>query len=165
MDRYADALYPPCRSEIEDAMHIVTHLIAMSRARQLQRQFRGIERLVQTLNPRNRARLGMLALREIGQASQCDFPHLYGTPPEERYAPWGQGTSLGYARAQSDNPEVALRGIALWLAVAYHETKDSPHRGLQPQHRQLLRVLRELKEVHDRASDPTAQWMRSRAVA
>ena len=146
-------------------MHIVTRLIAMNRARQLQRQFHEIERNILALPDRSRARLGTLTLREIGQASQCDFPHLYGTPPEDRYQPWGQGTATGFVRAQSDNAEVALRGIALWLAVAYHETKESPHASLQSQHRQLLRVLRELKEVHHRGSDATEQWMNSSAAA
>jgi hypothetical protein len=152
-------------SQIEDSMHIVTRLIAMNRARQLQRQFQEIERSIRALPARSRARLGTLTLREIGQASQCDFPHLYGTPPEDRYLPWGQGTAIGYARAKSDNAEVSLRGIALWLAVAYHETKDSLHASVQTQHRQLLRVLRELKEVHDGAGDAAEQWMHSSAAA
>jgi hypothetical protein len=106
-----------------------------------------------------------MTLREIGQASRSEFPHLYGTAPEQRYMPWGQGTEIGFSRAQSDNPEVALRGIALWLAVAYHETKDSPHTSLQPQHRQLLRVLRELRDSSGEQPEITAQWMRSGAAA
>ncbi|RDS79847.1 hypothetical protein DWU98_15495 [Dyella monticola] len=146
-------------------MQIVTRLIAMNRARQLQRQFRQIERSIAALPVRTRARLGIMALREIGQASRCEFPHLYSTSPEQRYVPWGQGTAIGFGRAQSDNPEVALRGIALWLAVAYHETKDSPHPSLQPQHRQLLRVLRELRDVGGEQPDATARWMRSGAAA
>jgi hypothetical protein len=146
-------------------MQIVTRLIAMSRARQLQRQFRQIERNIQAMPARTRARLGVMTLREIGQASRCEFPHLYGTAPEQRYIPWGQGTETGFSRAQSDNPEVALRGIALWLAVAYHETKDSPHTSLQPHHRQLLRVLRELRDATGEQPDATAQWMSSGAAA
>ena len=145
-------------------MRMVTRFIAMSRARQLARQFRDIERSVRALPARSRGRLGTMALREIGQASRNDFPHLYGTPPEERYLPWGQGTDIGYSRARSDNAEVSMRGVALWLAVAYHETKDSPHANLQAQHRQLMRVLRELKEAHSRG-DSTEEWMTSTAVA
>jgi hypothetical protein len=145
-------------------MRILTQLIALNRSRQLGRQLREIERTIQALPRHGRARLGTLALREIGQAARNDFPHLYGTPPEERYRPWGQGTEIGYARARSDNPEVALRGIALWLAVAYHETKDSPHPGLQPHFRRLMRVLRELKEIHGR-NDATRTWMHSEAAA
>lgn len=146
-------------------MQIVTRLIAMNRARQLQRQFRQIERNISALPARTRARLGIMTLREIGQASRCEFPHLYGTAPEQRYIPWGQGTDIGFGRAQSDNPEVALRGIALWLAVAYHETKESSHTSLQPQHRQLLRVLRELRDATSEQPDTMAQWMRSGAAA
>ena len=144
-------------------MRIVTRLIAMNRGRQLGKQFREIERQIHGLPKRSRARLGTMALREIGSASRCEFPHLYGTPPEERYLPWGQGTDIGLARARSDNAEVAMRGIALWLAVAYHETKNTPHPNIQPHHRGLMRVLRELKEVH--RADPANTWVQTPAVA
>jgi len=139
-------------------MQILTPFLAMLRTRQLGRQFRDIERLIRALPRRNRERLSALTLREIGQASRSDFPHMYGTDPEARYLPWGQGTETGYERARSGNAEVSLRGIALWLAVAYHETKNSPHAGMQPQHRQLMQMLRELKEVHAR-SKHNEDWM------
>lgn len=145
-------------------MQILTPLFVAMRARQLGRQFRDIERSIRALPKRNRDRLSMLALREIGQASRGDFPHLYCTPPESRYLPWGQGTDIGYERARSGNAEVALRGIALWLAVAYHETKTATHPGLQLQHRQLLQLLRELKEIHSGKSSVDS-WMQESAVA
>jgi len=146
-------------------MQIVTRLIAMARARLLQRQFQQIERNISSLPARTRSRLGLMALREIGQASKCEFPHLYGTAPDHRYMPWGQGTDIGYSRSKSDNPEVSLRGIALWLAVAYHETKDSPYISLQPQHRQLMRVLRELRDTGGEQAESVAHWIRSGAAA
>ncbi len=90
-------------------MQILTPLLVMMRARQLGRQFRDIERSVRALPKRNRERLSTLTLREIGQASRSDFPHLYGTAPEARYLPWGQGTEAGYERACSNNAELALR--------------------------------------------------------
>ncbi|HEY8587040.1 MAG TPA: hypothetical protein VIL60_09985 [Rhodanobacter sp.] len=145
-------------------MQILTPLLVVMRARQLGRQFRDIERQVRALPRRNRERLSELTLREIGQASRSDFPHLHGTPVEARYEPWGQGTDVGYERARSNNPEVALRGIALWLAVAYHETRNSTHRSLQVRHRQLMQILRELKDMHG-ASDPVVTWMQETAAA
>ncbi len=145
-------------------MQILTPLFVVMRTRQLGRQFRDIERSIRALPKRNRDRLSMLTLREIGQASRCDFPHLYGTTPESRYLPWGQGTEAGYERARSTNPEVALRGIALWLAVAYHETKTATQPGLQAQHRQLLQLLRELKEIHS-SKGRVDSWMKEGAVA
>ncbi|MBB6249114.1 hypothetical protein [Rhodanobacter sp. A1T4] len=145
-------------------MRLLTPVIVMMRARQLARQFRGIERSVRALPERSRPRMSMLALREIGQASRTEFPHLYGTAPEARYLPWGQGTEAGFERACSNNPEVAMRGIALWLAVAYHETKNSPHARLQPQFRQLMQLLREIKEVRT-SGDTVDSWMQSSQAA
>jgi hypothetical protein len=145
-------------------MQLLTPFFVMMRARQLGRQFRDIERSIRALPKRNRERLSTLTLREIGQASRSDFPHLYGTAPEVRYLPWGQGTDAGYERACSNNAEVALRGIALWLAVAYHETKNSTYASLQPQHRQVMQLLRELKEVHSNGHS-VESWMNDTAAA
>ncbi|MEY2170354.1 MULTISPECIES: hypothetical protein [unclassified Rhodanobacter] len=145
-------------------MQLLSPAIAFLRAHQLTRQLREIERSVRALPQRSRAQLSVLTLREIGQASRSEYPHLYGTSPEARYLPWGQGTGAGYERARSDNPEVALRGIALWLAVAYHETKHSPQDRLQLQHLAVLRLLNELKRLH-RPADPVKEWMRVGATA
>ncbi|MEO7051689.1 MAG: hypothetical protein ABI128_08490 [Rhodanobacter sp.] len=145
-------------------MQILTPLLVAMRVRQLGRQFRDIERTIRGLPKRNRDRLIMLALREIGQAARCDFPYLYGTAPESRYLPWGQGTDHGYERARSNNTEVALRGMALWLAVAYHETRGASHAGLQLQHRHLLHLLRELKET-DGSQGSVDCWIQDTAVA
>ncbi len=147
-------------------MRLLTQLIAIKRARQLGRQLRDIQQSIHVLSRQNRTRLSTLTLREIGQATKCDFPHLYGTPPEERYLPWGQGTEIGYVRARSENVEVAIRGIALWLAVAYHETKDARLGGLQSVYRQVMRQLRELKEERREGGTTTADsWMNESAAA
>ena len=145
-------------------MQILTPLFVAMRARQLGRQFRDIERSIRVLPKRNRDRLSMLTLREIGQAAHCDFPHLYGTAPESRYLPWGQGTDIGYERARSNNTEVALRGMALWLAVAYHETKDATHASLQLQSRRLLHLMRELNET-DGNEGGVCSWAQESAAA
>ena len=146
-------------------MQILTPFFVTMRARQLGRQFRDIERCIRALPRRSRDRLSVLTLREIGQAARCDFPHLYGTTPEARFLPWGQGTNTGYERARSNSAEVSLRGIALWLAVAYHETKNAPQAKLQLQHRQVLHVLRELKEMHENKKTAISSWMQETAVA
>ena len=150
-------------------MRSIVPLIAFVRGQQLERQFRRISKGLETLPGAARARLSLLTLREIGQAARREFPHLYGTPPQDRYLPWGRGTATGFARACSENPEVALRGMALWLAVAYHETKDSPYAFVRSRHRQLLRVVRELKDLHSSTArergDVVDTWMQSSAAA
>lgn len=150
-------------------MRSIVLLIAFVRGQQLERQFRRIGKSLDALPAAARARLSLLTLREIGQAARREYPHLYGTPSQDRYLPWGRGTATGFTRACSDNPEVALRGMALWLAVAYHETKDSPYDFLRARHRQLLRVVRELKDLHrsgvGEPEDTVQSWMQPSAAA
>lgn len=128
-------------------MHFVTRLIALTRTMQLRRQFREINRALAQLAPPVRRQLAVIALREFTNAAKSEFPHLYATPPEEKYRAWGSGTEIGLERLRSDNLQVRLRGLALWLSVAYHETKDSPFGDQQDLHRQLMRLLRTLKET------------------
>ncbi|HZP64820.1 MAG TPA: hypothetical protein VFB32_00805 [Rudaea sp.] len=142
-------------------MRIVTRLIALTRSIQLNRQFREIERTIAELPMATRRQLAAIAMREFATASKCEFPHLYGTPEhEQRYQPWGSGTDLGYSRVKSDNPQLKLRGIALWLTVAYHETKDSKYGDVQELHRHLMRTLRILKESAPTEANP---WLGAQA--
>ncbi len=138
-------------------MRLVTRIIAISRATRLGREFREIDGIIQTMPHASRQKLALFTLRELAQAGRCEFPHLYGTSPENRYSVWGSGTHTGLERARSDNLQVRLRGIALWLAVAFHETRDSEHAQIAAIHRQVLRVLRQLKQtVPQAAAEPWA---------
>ena len=140
-------------------MQLVTRLIALSRAMQLRRQFRGIEKALEELAPNARRQLAAIAMREFTNASKSEFPHLYATPPEEKYRPWGSGTDIGLERMRSDSLQVRLRGVALWLTVAYHETKDSPFAEQQELHRQVMRAMRALKDSIPAAE--LSQWFAS----
>ncbi|HEY0179757.1 MAG TPA: hypothetical protein VGC30_09005 [Dokdonella sp.] len=144
-------------------MAFVTRLIALTRAVQLRRQLREINKAVEELAPNVRRQLAAIALREFASASKSEFPHLYATPPEQKYRAWGSGTEIGMERLRSDNLQVRLRGVALWLTVAYHETKDSPFGEQQELHRQVMRSLRALKQSIP-ASD-LDRWMIGEAEA
>ena len=128
-------------------MRLVTQIIAMSRAVRLGRQLREIETLINGLNHATRQKLALLTMRELAQAGRSEFPHLYGTAPEARYTLWGDGTDIGLERAHSDNLQVRLRGVALWLAVVFHETRDSEQSQLAALHRNVLGLLRQLKQA------------------
>jgi hypothetical protein len=114
---------------------------------QLRRQFKEIEKALEQLAPNARRQLAALSMREFSNAAKCEYPHLYATPPEEKYSPWGSGTSIGYERMKSDSLQVRLRGLALWLTVTFHETKDSPYSDQRELHRLVMRTLRTLKET------------------
>ncbi|MGA9341673.1 MAG: hypothetical protein WBV61_05000 [Rhodanobacteraceae bacterium] len=127
-------------------MQLLTRLIALTRAAQLRRQLREVNQTIDSLVPGSRVQLAALCTREFTRASKCEFPHLYATPPETKYRPWGSGTDIAIERLRSDNVQVRLRGIALWLVVAYHETQDAPFGEQKELHRLVMRSLRTLKD-------------------
>ena len=127
-------------------MQLITRLIALTRGMQLRRQFKEIEKALDQLNPNARRQLAALAMREFSNAAKSEFPHLYATPPDEKYSPWGSGTSIGFERMKSDSLQDRMRGVALWLTVTFHETKDSPYADQRELHRLVMRTLRTLKE-------------------
>lgn len=139
-------------------MQLVTRVIALSRAIQLRRQLREVGKALEQLTPPVRRQLAAIAVREFNSASSSEFPHLYGTPPEDKYRAWGAGTDIGIERMQSENLQVRLRGLALWLTVAFHETKDSPYAEQQDLHKQVMRAMRSLKESVP--ADQLRQWMK-----
>jgi hypothetical protein len=128
-------------------MQLITRLIALTRGMQLRRQFKEIEKALEQLNPNARRQLAALSMREFSNAAKSEFPHLYATPPDEKYSPWGSGTAIGYERMKSDSLQVRMRGMALWLTVTFHETKDSQFPDQRELHRQVMRTLRTLKET------------------
>lgn len=128
-------------------MQLIWRLVATKRAYQLQREFKEIDKLMSGLSNAARLQLATLTQKDFAAAAKSEFPHLYGTPPEQRYSAWGSGTETGLARARSDNLPVRLRGIALWLTVAYHETRGTTLPALDGVHRSLLRALRFLREA------------------
>ena len=145
-------------------MKVVIRLLALARFLMLSRQAREIRRIVQELPVSAQRAVGQLAMAEIQNAARLPAPHFYGSEVEDRYQPWGDATQVAFSKAQSRTPQLKLRGIALWLAVAYHETKHSPQDRLLPQHRQVLQLLQELKRLH-RPVNPVKDWMRAGVTA
>lgn len=81
-------------------------------------------------------------------------------------APTATGlTSAGLTKARSENPLIATRGVALWIAAVYHETLDSHRPGMEELHRQILRLMRQVKELSalERREAPS-DWMAPRAA-
>lgn len=129
-------------------MKVVIRLLALARWLMLSRQAREMSRIVGELPMSAQRAVGQLAMAEIQNAAREPQPHFYGSDVEDRYQPWGDASQDAYAKAQSKTPQLKLRGIALWVAVVYHETRESPHQQLQAVHRQVLGMLGTLKGTY-----------------
>ena len=127
-------------------MQFVWRLVGIARGFRLGRELKQVEALIGELSRPMKQQLAQITLKEFAAAAKCEFPHLYGTPIEERYRPWGSGAEIGLERARSDNQHLRLRGLAMWLAIVYHETRGATVPAVEEVHRSVLRVLRQIKE-------------------
>lgn len=146
-------------------MRLVTRILALSRAARLKRQFREIGQRALELQPPASAMLAELIGKECAAAARSDTPQLYASSPDLKPGSWGTGMDLGYERARSDNAQVRLRGIALWMAVAYHETREANFPEYADLHREVLRLMRQIKENAVQPVDRTAAWMKHEGEA
>ncbi|MBS0430879.1 MAG: hypothetical protein JSS21_00515 [Proteobacteria bacterium] len=127
----------------------------------MRRQFRDIEQRALALPPPTSALLAELIAKECAAAQRLEAPHLYGSPPDLKPGSSGTGMDLGHDRARSDNAQVRLRGIALWVAVVYHETREASFPEFADLHRDVLRVMRLIKENAAQPSGNGERWMKS----
>lgn len=125
----------------------MSRLIAMSRGFALSRQLKEIEKTVAAMNKLGMRQLAALTLREMSMASKSEFPHLYGSTISDPYRPWGDASDTAFERVRSDNVQLRLRGLATWITVVYHETRNSPHARIAAMHKDIQRTLRRLKEA------------------
>ena len=128
---------------------LVTRVTAMGRTARLRRQLADIEHRALELPRSYREQLAELIGRECDNVAQCADPSQYGIQIEDGVT--SSGLDVGYDRARSDNVQVRMRGLALWLALVYHETRNAaPTPENEELHRQVLRIMRELKVFSSR---------------
>lgn len=120
----------------------VSRVTSMSRTARLRRQFGEIEQRSLELPRSYRTQLAELIQRECASVEQADLA-TYGAQTEGEVTTGG--LDVGFDRVRSENVQVRMRGIALWLALVYHETRrDRAAADSDELHRLLLRLMREL---------------------
>jgi len=127
---------------------LVTRVTSMGRVARLRRQFGEIEQRSLELPRSYREQLAELIGRECDNVEAAADPSTYGTQTENGVTT--SGLDLGFDRARSDNVQVRMRGIALWIALVYLETRNAEASESQDLHRAILRVMRELKVFSSR---------------
>jgi len=128
-------------------MDMLVSLLARWRQRSLGRQAAQVRRAVQALDATQRKLTADQALAEIQAAAVLPMPHLHGDDSPMLYRPWSPVADNACRRSQDRSYALRQRGIALWLAVAYHETREASQPGLQAVHREVLGILRLLRDA------------------
>ncbi len=137
-------------------MKLLTRLLVFCRYTVLNRQLREIKRSVLDLPITAQRAVGHLVMSEIEAATRTPVPHLYGSGSTDVHQPWGDGATLAFGRARARVPQLRLRGLALWLAIVFHETHHSPHASMQALHREVLGLMGILKGTYGKTSADTA---------
>lgn len=128
----------------------------------LARQAKAVRAAIAGLTPEQRKATADQTLAEIQAAACLPQPHRHGDPGGSLYQPWTPVAGQAALRARDRTLQLRMRGVALWLAVVYHETRQAPSPGLQAVHREVLGLLRELKD-HKVAAPAEKAWFQAAA--
>jgi hypothetical protein len=128
-------------------MDMLITMLAQYRRLMLSRQAAVVRAAVEAMTAEQRRQAAESTLAEIRAAAALPLPHLYGDTEGVTYRPWSPVAETMARRARDRAVQLRLRSIALWLAVVYHETREARGDGLQAVHREVLGILRELREA------------------
>lgn len=127
-------------------MDMLITLLTHWRRMMLSRQAGAVRQAVLALNAEQRKQTADHTLAEIQHAARLPQPHLHGVTDNSLYRPWTPVASTAASRVRDRSIQLRQRSIAMWLAVVYHETRGAADEGLQGVHRDVLGILRELKD-------------------
>lgn len=123
-----------------------TTMQQLSRKVVLSWQAKVVEKAIRELPDAKRREAAALTLAELEAAGQSPQPHLHGSTSTHPTMPWGNAAQLAFERVRSRLQPIRVRGLALWIAVVYYETRDSVDDGFQSVHRDVLGLIGELKQ-------------------
>lgn len=143
-------------------MDVLLAMLTQWRRYMLARQAAVVRQAVQGLSADQRRLTAEQTLSEIQAASRLPLPHLHGDTAAPLYRPWSPVAARSAARVRDRSLQLRQRSIATWLAVVYHETRGAADEGLLAVHRQVLGMLRELKD-NKTAEAPEKAWFKAAA--
>jgi hypothetical protein len=116
----------------EFASNFINRVRIFARYVVLRRQLAQIARTIDGLNLADRRALIAHTQREL-EISQ-------------RQSREASTTNAAFIRARAENPRVRLVGMGQWLTSAFRETEQSSFGEMQELHRQVMRMMRILRE-------------------
>ncbi|HEX7370579.1 MAG TPA: hypothetical protein VF284_09915 [Rhodanobacteraceae bacterium] len=127
---------------------LVARVTNLGRAARLRRQLGEVEQRSLGLSRSYREQLAELIGRECDAIAASPNPAEYGSKDEDGTT--SSGLDIGFDRARSENVQVRMRGLALWLALVYSDTRDANNQESRELHRGVMRIMRELKVFSSR---------------
>ena len=144
-------------------MDLLISLLTQWRRRMLMKQAGAVRQAVLGLNAEQRKQAADMTLAEIQAAAVLPLPHLHGDNEASMYRPWSPVAATAASRVTDRSIQLRQRSIAMWLAVVYHETRQARDEGLVAVHREVLGILRELKD--NKVAAPAEQaWFKKAAA-
>lgn len=143
-------------------MDVLITMLTHLRRWMLARQAKAVRAAVAGFTPEQRKATADQTLAEIQAAACLPLPHRHGDPGGPLYQPWTPVAAQAAHRTRDRTLQLRQRGVALWLAVVYHETRQAQDAGLQAVHREVLGLLRELKD-HKVAAPAEKAWFQAAA--
>jgi len=128
-------------------MEMLLMLLTQWRRMMLGKQAGAVRRAVQAMSAEQRRQTAAHTLDEIRAAAELPLPHLYGEAATSLYRPWSRVAETMAGRVDDRSIQLRQRSIGTWLAVVYHETRETQDEGLQAIHREVLGLLREIKDT------------------
>jgi hypothetical protein len=130
-------------------MKYLTRVLAYTRLLVLLRHWKPIQPFLNSMPVEQEARLAALVYDEALRAEQHPTPQFYGSDNVESYSPWGDAVETAFARSRSADAQEQLRGVAVWLAVVYHETRNGPIEALRKLHVDVAYDFERLRSRHE----------------
>jgi hypothetical protein len=143
-------------------MDLLITLLTQWRRLMLSRQAGAMRQAVLGMNPEQRKQAADMTLAEIQAAAVLPQPHLHGDNDPSMYRPWSPVAATAAKRVTDRSIQLRQRAVAMWLAVVYHETRHARDEGLVAVHREVLGILRELKD-HKVAEPAERAWFNAAA--
>ena len=131
-------------------MKYLTRMLALTRFLLLRKQWKDIKSLLNLLNREQENVLGAMVYGELQRAAKHPVPRFYASQRVEAYSPWGDALTAAWDKICSEEPQVQLRGLAVWLAVSYHETFNAALPMLSRLNSEIAENVTRYRQLHER---------------
>ncbi len=130
-------------------MKYLTRMLAYTRLFVLSRQWKSIQQWLYTLPADQEMRFAAFVHDEATRAAKHPTPQFYGSENVASYSPWGDAVDTAYALSRSADVKDQMRGIAMWLAIVYYETRNPTVTALHKLHVDVAYNLERFRSLHE----------------